>query len=138
EAYKAWYVPIPLNQEDCQGILAKFKPFFADESIRKIGQNLKYDLLLLSRYGVEVRGELFDTMLAHYLLDPDTRHGMDVLAENYLGYSPISITELIGPRGAKQGNMKDVTLDKVSEYAAEDADVTLQLSQVFQPMLVQA
>src|SRR5690606_10165000 len=80
EAYKAWYVPIPLNQEDCQGILAKFKPFFADESIRKIGQNLKYDLLLLSRYGVEVRGELFDTMLAHYLLDPDTRHGMDVLA----------------------------------------------------------
>src|SRR5690606_20192148 len=84
------------------------------------------------------KGELFDTMIAHYLLDPDTRHGMDALAENYLGYAPIPITELIGPRGAKQGNMRDVPLDKLCEYAAEDADITLQLAYVFEPKLAEA
>jgi len=93
--------------------------------------------LLLARYGVKVQGSLFDTMLAHYLIDPDTRHGMDVLAENYLNYSPVSITELIGEKGKKQGNMRDVEVEKIKEYAAEDADITLQLKNVFHPLLVE-
>ncbi|MNH94129.1 DNA polymerase I [compost metagenome] len=93
--------------------------------------------MLLARYGVKVQGPLFDTMLAHYLIDPDTRHGMDVLAENYLNYSPVSITELIGEKGKKQGNMRDVEVEKIKEYAAEDADITLQLKNIFQPLLVE-
>jgi DNA polymerase-1 len=113
----------------------EFADVLQTPSIKKIGQNLKYDILILKWYGVEVAGELFDTMLAHYLLDPDTRHNMDVLAENYLGYTPISITELIGKKGKNQGNMRDIDVETVKEYAAEDADITLQLHDVFEPML---
>ncbi len=138
ETGKAWFVPTPCDREGCIEVLARFKPIFENESIEKIGQNVKYDILLLARYGVAVNGTLFDTMLAHYLIDPDTRHGMDVLAENYLGYSPIPITDLIGPRGKKQGSMQDVDLAAITEYAAEDADITLQLKAVFEPLLQQA
>jgi len=138
EPGKAWYVPACPDRDECLRLLAYFKPVFEDETIEKIGQNTKYDILLLARYGITVRGPLFDTMLAHYLIDPDTRHGMDVLAENYLGYTPISITELIGPRGKKQGNMQDVDIETIKEYAAEDADITLQLKAVFEPLLEQA
>ncbi|SEM28729.1 DNA polymerase I [bacterium A37T11] len=134
----AWYVPVPPDQEGCLLVLEIFREVFAHEAIAKSGQNLKFDILILGWYGIEVRGALFDTMLAHYLLDPETRHGMDILAENYLGYTPVSITELIGPKGKNQGNMRDVALEKITEYAAEDADVTLQLQRVFEPMLLKA
>lgn len=138
EPGKAWYVPTPCEKEGCLDVLAHFKPILEDGSIEKVGQNVKYDILLLARYGVIVNGPLFDTMLAHYLIDPDTRHGMDMLAENYLGYTPIPITNLIGPKGKKQGNMQDVDLAAITEYAAEDADITLQLKAVFEPLLEQA
>ena len=138
EPGKAWYVPTPCEKEGCLDVLAHFKPILEDGSIEKVGQNVKYDILLLARYGVIVNGPLFDTMLAHYLIDPDTRHGMDMLAENYLGYTPIPITNLIGPKGKKQGNMQDVDLVAITEYAAEDADITLQLKAVFEPLLEQA
>lgn len=135
EPGKAWYVPFSQVNEECVATLNRFKSLFEDESIAKIGQNLKYDILLLSWYGIRVKGELFDTMLAHYLLDADSRHNMDVLAENYLGYSPIPITKLIGPKGKKQGNMRDIAIDVVTPYACEDADITLQLKKVFEPLL---
>ncbi|MFE2860252.1 DNA polymerase I [Sphingobacterium multivorum] len=137
ENAKAYYVPTPADREGAQAIVDIFKPVLENPNIEKIGQNIKYDILLLARYGVKVQGSLFDTMLAHYLIDPDTRHGMDVLAENYLNYSPVSITELIGEKGKKQGNMRDVEVEKIKEYAAEDADVTLQLKNVFHPLLVE-
>lgn len=133
----AFYVPLPENQEEAKAIVHEFKEIFENPSIKKIGQNIKYDILILKWYGIEVAGELFDTMLAHYLLDPDTRHGMDVLAENYLGYTPVSITELIGKKGKNQGNMRDVDMEIIKEYAAEDADITLQLKAVFEPMLAE-
>lgn len=132
---EAYYVPTPASKEQAQAIVDIFKPVLENSSIRKIGQNIKYDLLLLSRYGVQVAGPLFDTMIAHYLIDPDTRHGMDVLAETYLGYTPVSITSLIGERGKKQSNMRDVELEKIKEYASEDADITFQLKTVFEPIL---
>lgn len=135
EVGKAWYVPVAENKEACLAVLNLFKPVFENENIEKIGQNLKYDILLLNWYGIEVKGPLFDTMLAHYLLDADSRHNMDVLAENYLGYSPIAITKLIGPKGKKQGNMRDVAIEEVGPYACEDADITLQLKEVFLPLL---
>lgn len=138
EPSKAWYVPAPPDREGSIAVLAYFKPIFEDESIEKVGQNIKYDILLLARYGIAVNGPLFDTMLAHYLIDPDTRHGMDMLAENYLGYTPIPITDLIGPRGKKQGNMQDVDIAAITEYAGEDADITLQLKAIFEPLLEQA
>ena len=135
EPGKAWYVPFSQVNEECVATLNRFKSLLEDENIAKIGQNLKYDILLLSWYGIRVKGELFDTMLAHYLLDADSRHNMDVLAENYLGYSPIPITKLIGPKGKKQGNMRDIAIDVVTPYACEDADITLQLKKVFEPLL---
>ncbi len=135
EKGKAYYVPTPADRAAAQAIVAIFKEVFENPRIEKVGQNLKYDILLLSRYGVRVQGPLFDTMIAHYLIDPDTRHNMDILAENYLGYTPVSITELIGPRGKKQANMRDVAIDKVVEYAAEDADITWQLHGVLKPLL---
>ncbi|MGV3763229.1 DNA polymerase I [Parapedobacter sp.] len=138
EPGKAWYVPAPPDKEGRFRVLDCFKPVLEDKTIEKVGQNIKYDILLLARYGIAVDGPLFDTMLAHYLIDPDTRHGMDMLAENYLGYTPVPITELIGPRGKKQGNMQDVDLAAITEYAAEDADITLQLKTVFEPLLEQA
>ena len=135
EPGKGYYIPTPQNKEETLAILEEFRPVFESENIIKIGQNIKYDMLVLKWYGIELKGQLLDTMLAHYLIDPDTRHGMDVLSENYLGYTPISITSLIGPKGKNQLNMKDVPVAKVVDYAAEDADVTLQLANVFEPML---
>jgi len=132
---EGYYIPVPEAQEAAQEIVEEFRPVLENEAIKKIGQNIKYDMLILKWYGVSVKGELFDTMLAHYLIDPDTRHNMDVLSENYLNYSPISITTLIGAKGKNQGTMRDVPVEKVVDYAAEDADVTLQLAEVFEPML---
>jgi DNA polymerase-1 len=129
---EAYYVPFPKEKEKIIALLAPFKPFFESEKIIKIGQNIKYDMLVLKKYGCEVEGPLFDTMLAHYLIDPDSRHGMDILAEQYLDYIPVSIKELIGGKG-KPATMRDVELEKVVEYAAEDADITLQLKQALAP-----
>ncbi len=135
EVGKAWYVPVSENREECLRVVNLFKPIFENEAIEKVGQNLKYDILILSWYDIEVKGKLFDTMLAHYLIDADSRHNMDVLSENYLGYSPISITKLIGSKGKKQGNMRDVPVETVGPYASEDADITLQLKETFMPLL---
>ncbi|MEY3450336.1 MAG: polymerase [Bacteroidota bacterium] len=132
---EAYYVPIPADQSEAQKIVDTFKEVFENKSILKIGQNIKFDILILKNYGIEVQGELFDTMLAHYLIDPDTRHGMDVLAETYLGYKPVSITELIGKKGKGQGNMRDIPVEEIAEYAGEDADITLQLKHIFTPEL---
>jgi len=130
-----YYIPVPEARAEAQAIVEEFRVVLENEKIEKIGQNTKYDILVFKWYGLQVKGKLFDTMLAHYLIDPDTRHGMDVLSENYLGYSPISITKLIGPKGKNQGTMRDVPVIDVVDYAAEDADVTLQLAQVFEPKL---
>ncbi len=138
EPRKGYYIPFPENANECQNILEKFKPFFESEAIEKIGQNLKYDIKVLSKYNVVVKGPLFDTMIAHYLINPDMRHNMDVLAETYLNYSPQPITELIGSKGKHQLSMRDVPLDKQTEYAVEDADITLQLKQHFEIELEQA
>jgi DNA polymerase-1 len=132
---QGWYVPVPADQTEAKAIVTEFKPVLEDAAIGKTGQNIKYDVLMLKWYGVEVKGDLFDTMLAHYIIDPDTRHNMDILSENYLGYKPVSITELIGAKGKNQGNMRDVEFEKIKEYAAEDADITLQLRSVFEPKL---
>ncbi|GAB2947133.1 DNA polymerase I [Hymenobacter coalescens] len=135
---EAYYVPVPPGPDDveaAQAIVDEFRPFFDAEQVTKIGQNIKYDLSILKHYGVRVRGPLFDTMLAHYLLEPDMRHNMDVLAETYLHYSPISILELIGPKGKNQKTMGDIPPAEVKDYACEDADVTLQLKHVFEPRL---
>jgi DNA polymerase-1 len=130
-----YYIPVPAEREEAQLIVDEFRVVLENEAIEKIGQNTKYDILVLKWYGIQVQGKLFDTMLAHYLIDPDTRHGMDVLSENYLGYSPISITKLIGAKGKNQGTMRDVPVIDVVDYAAEDADVTLQLAHIFEPKL---
>ncbi|WP_158825892.1 DNA polymerase I [Mucilaginibacter lacusdianchii] len=132
---EAWYIPVPDNFEGAKAIADEFKSILENPAINKVGQNIKYDILVLKWYGIQVQGALFDTMMAHYILDPDTRHGMDILSENYLGYKPVSITELIGPKGKKQLTMRDVPVEKVKEYAGEDADVTLQLKEVFEPKL---
>jgi DNA polymerase-1 len=130
-----YYIPLPAEWEVAQAIVDEFRPVLENENIAKVGQNIKYDILVLKWYGVNIKGTLFDTMIAHYLIDPDTRHGMDLLAQNYLNYSPISITTLIGAKGKNQGTMRDVPIEKVIDYAAEDADVTLQLADIFRPML---
>src|SRR5690606_24923197 len=135
EAGKAWYVPLDADRARCMEVLNKFKPVFENENIEKIGQNIKYDILVLAWHGIEVKGKLFDTMIAHYLIDADSRHNMDVLAENYLGYTCMPITDLIGKKGKKQGNMRDVPVEVISDYACEDADITFQLSEVFRPLL---
>ncbi len=135
---EAFYVPFPENQEEAQVLADKFKPFFENETIEKIGQNIKYDLKILSNYGVQIKGKLFDTMIAHYLINPDMRHNMDVLSETYLKYSPKSIEDLIGKKGKNQKSMRDVALEETKEYAAEDADVTYQLKQNFSPILDKA
>ncbi|MEO7975717.1 DNA polymerase I [Flavobacterium sp.] len=131
EKGKAFYVPFPESKEEAQILIDKFRPFFENEKIEKIGQNLKYDLKILSNYGVTVKGKLFDTMIAHYLINPDMRHNMDILAETYLKYSPKSIETLIGKKGKNQISMRDVALEEIKEYAAEDADITLQLKEIF-------
>ena len=135
EKGKAFYIPFPENQEEAQILADKFKPFFENEVIEKIGQNIKYDLKVLTKYGIQIKGKLFDTMIAHYLINPDMRHNMDILSETYLKYSPKSIESLIGKKGKNQLSMKDVPIESVKEYAAEDADVTLQLKEHFQPIL---
>jgi DNA polymerase-1 len=132
---EGWYIPFSTDQTDCQNTLNEFKSVLENPQIAKIGQNLKYDILVLNWYGIHVQGELFDTMLAHYLIDPDSRHNMDLLAENYLHYSPVSITSLIGQKGKNQGSMRDIDVELVKEYAAEDADITLQLKNTFEPIL---
>jgi DNA polymerase I len=132
---EAWYVPLPADQNECRTIVNEFKSVLENPLISKIGQNIKYDILVLKWYDINIQGELFDTMLAHYLIDPDSRHNMDLLAENYLNYSPVSISTLIGDKGKNQGNMRDADVEKVKEYAAEDADITLQLKTVFEPIL---
>lgn len=131
EKGKGFYVPFPENQNEAQTLIEKFIPFFENENIEKIGQNLKYDLKVLSNYGIAVKGKLFDTMIAHYLINPDMRHNMDILSETYLKYAPQSIEILIGKKGKNQKSMRDVPLDEIKEYAVEDADVTLQLSEIF-------
>lgn len=131
EKGKAFYVPFPENQEEAQILINRFIPFFENENIDKIGQNLKYDLKILSNYNIVVKGKLFDTMIAHYLINPDMRHNMDILSETYLKYSPKSIEALIGKKGKNQKSMRDVPLEEVKEYAAEDADVTFQLKELF-------
>ncbi len=138
EKGKAFYVPFPENQEEAQLLADKFKPFFESENIEKIGQNIKYDLKILSHYGVQIKGKLFDTMIAHYLINPDMRHNMDVLSETYLKYSPKSIEDLIGKKGKNQKSMREVALEDIKEYAAEDADITYQLKQNFGPILEKA
>ena len=128
-------MPTPEDKDETQAIVEEFRAVFENDTILKIAQNAKYDVQILKNYGVDVKGPIFDTMLAHYLINPDTRHNMDVLAENYLNYTPVSITELIGKKGSKQGNMRDVPIHKVVEYAGEDADITLQLKEKLAPML---
>jgi DNA polymerase-1 len=135
EKGKGFYVPFPENQEETQTLIEKFRLFFENESIEKIGQNIKYDLKILSNYNIQVKGKLFDTMIAHYLINPDMRHNMDVLSETYLKYSPKSIETLIGKKGKNQLSMRDVPLEDIKEYATEDADITLQLKEHFQPIL---
>ncbi len=137
EKGKGFYIPVPADRAEAQEIVNKFIPFFEDENIEKVGQNLKYDLEILANYGITVKGKFFDTMLAHYLINPDMRHGMDILAETYLRYSPMPIEALIGKKGKGQKTMRDVDVELVKEYAAEDADITLQLKEVFAPKLEQ-
>ena len=131
EKGKGFYVPFPESQEEAQTLIEKFIPFFENENIEKIGQNLKYDLKILSNYNITVKGKLFDTMIAHYLINPDMRHNMDILAETYLKYTPQSIEALIGKKGKSQKSMRDIAVEDVKEYAVEDADVTLQLKEIF-------
>lgn len=135
KAGEGWYVPVPAEKTEAIEVLSGFRSFYENPSILKIGQNLKYDLNILDWYGVKVCGPFFDTMLAHYLVQPEMRHNMNVLAETYLNYSPVSIEELIGKKGKGQGSMRDVELEQIKEYAAEDADITLQLKACFTPML---
>src|SRR5690606_36295796 len=134
-AGKGHYVSFPQDRAQAMELLEKLRPFFESEKIEKIGQNLKYDIKVLLGHGMEVKGKLFDTMLAHYLINPDMRHSMDVLAETYLNYAPMPITELIGKKGKNQLNMRQVPLEKQTEYAVEDADITFQLAQHFAPEL---
>ncbi len=132
---QAFYVPVPVDIVEAKTITNQFKPFFENNKIKLIGQNLKYDIQVLKKYDIRVHDNLFDTMIAHYLLQPDQRHGMDVLAENYLNYTPISIEKLIGKKGKNQLKMSDIDPAMVKDYACEDADVTLQLKQVLEPLL---
>jgi len=149
EAGKGFYVPFPAHvppkasaeeqdKNEAQELIEILRPFFENEHIQKIGQNLKYDIKVLAKYNIEVKGKLFDTMLAHYLINPDMRHNVDVLAETYLNYTPISITDLIGKKGKNQLSMHEVPLEKQTEYAVEDADITLQLKEHFEKELGEA
>jgi DNA polymerase-1 len=132
---EAYYIPFPANYNEALALVNEFKPALENEAIVKIGQNIKYDISVLKRYSVDVKGVLFDTMVAHFLIQPEMRHNMNVLAETYLDYSPVSIETLIGKKGKEQLNMRDVAIDTIKEYAAEDADITLQLKTIFSPML---
>jgi DNA polymerase-1 len=138
EQKKGYYLALPPERAAAQIILEAFRPFFENEEIEKIGHNLKYDLKVLLKYDLKVAGPLYDTMIAHYLINPDMRHNMVILAETYLNYSPQSITELIGKKGKNQGSMRDVPLDQQTQYAVEDADITLQLKHHFEKELAEA
>lgn len=135
EPHHAWYVPMPENYHQCQQMLDLLRPFFSNPEILKVGQNMKYDMAVLRWYEIPVAGPLFDTMIAHYLIEPEQRHSMDYMAETLLNYSPVSIESLIGKKGKGQGSMRDVPLEKIKEYAAEDADITLQLYHKLAPEL---
>jgi DNA polymerase-1 len=134
---KAWYVPVPENREEADALVAKFKSVFSNRDIGKTAQNMKFDIAVLANYGIEISGPTFDTMLAHYLIEPDMRHNMDLLAQTYLNYSPVSIETLIGKKGKLQTSMRSAPLDEIKEYAAEDADITLQLRNVLEPKLIE-
>ena len=134
KAHEAWYLPMPAEREECQKKLELLRPLFEDEGILKIGQNLKYDISMLAQYSIAIKGKMFDTMLAHYLLEPEQRHNMDYLAEVYLNYITIPIEDLIG-KGRQQKTMREVPIELVKEYAAEDADITLQLYEKLMPLL---
>lgn len=134
---EAWYVPVSANREEATDIVLRLAPALQHPEIEKVGQNIKFDILALRKYGVRVKGPLFDTMLAHYLLNPELRHGMDYLAETYLKYKTVPIEDLIGPKGKKQASMRTVPIEQIKEYAAEDADVTLRLKHYFAPLLKQ-
>lgn len=136
EEFEAYYIPVPPEREEAQKIVDIFKPAYENPSSLKTGQNIKYDMLVLARYGVDIKGKMFDTMVAHYVLQPELPHNMDALAEQYLGYSTIKIEELIGPKGKKQKNMRDLLPGDVYEYACEDADVTLRLKNALHDELV--
>ena len=135
---EAYYINCPADKTACTQLLNSFKPLFSNTSITWIGQNIKYDMLILKWYGIELQGNIFDTMLAHYVIEPEGKRGMDALSAKYLHYQPVSITELIGKKGKGQGNMRDIELEKIKEYAAEDADITLQLKNIFLPQIKQA
>jgi DNA polymerase-1 len=127
---EAYYVPVPANQNEARSVASEFRKVFSDERIKKIGQNIKYDMQVLSNYDIEVKGYLFDTMIAHYLIQPDLKHNLEYLAANYLNYNPVSIEELIGKKGKNQLSMRSVDIDVISEYAGEDADLTWQLYKI--------
>lgn len=134
--HEGYYVPVPVDQAEALAVINEFKGVLENEAIEKTGQNIKYDLSVLANYGVNVKGPLFDTMIAHYLIQPDNRQrSMDALAQTFLGYTPIKIEELIGKKGKNQGSMRDVEVEKIKEYAAEDADITLQLRNILEPQL---
>ena len=135
EESKAFYVPVPANYEEALKVVQIFKPLYESDKIMKIGQNIKYDYEVLTRYGVTIQGKMFDTMIAHYLIQPELHHNMDYLAETLLGYQTIHIEELLGPKGKKQKNMRDLSPTDIYEYAAEDADITLRLRNVLEPRL---
>lgn len=135
EVGKAYYIPVPAKKGEAQSVVDIFKPVFENPDIQKIGQNIKYDTLVLKWYGVEIAGDYLDTMVIHYLLEPELRHNMDYLAETYLSYKPISITSLIGKSGKNQLTMRQIPVAKVVDYAAEDADITLQLKEFLYPQL---
>jgi len=135
EPHTGWYVPVPQNQTEARQLVQFFKPFYENPGIVKIAQNLKYDALVLKWYGIKVKGTLHDTMIAHYLLDPDMRHNLTVLSETYLHYTPVPIEDLIGKKGKNQLSMRDVPAENVAAYAAEDADVTLQLHHKFSEVI---
>lgn len=135
EPFQAYYVPVPSDHAEACSLVSRFKFVFESETIRKIGQNIKFDILILKNYSIEVKGQLFDTMLAHYILQPEQRHNMNYLSETYLGYSPVHIEELIGDKGRSQLNMRSVSIEKIKDYAAEDADITFQLKERLEPEL---
>ncbi|HEY0060375.1 MAG TPA: DNA polymerase I [Flavisolibacter sp.] len=132
-----WYVPVPVNKEEVKMLLEKFSDLYQDDTITWVGHNIKYDLLVLKWYGIEIRGKFFDTLLAHYVIEPEGKRNMDWLSAKYLNYETVTIEELIGKKGKGQGTMRDVEVEKVKEYAVEDADVTLQFKNIFEPLLTE-
>src|SRR5690606_19909702 len=134
-AGEAYYVPVPADRDEAYKLVHAFAPLFENPEITWVGQNIKYDLVVLKWYNQQLRGPVFDTMVAHYLVEPDGRHNMDALAQQYLNYAPISINTLIGKKGKTQITMREAPLEAVAEYAAEDADITLQLKYQLEPQL---